>query len=508
VLENCEAVLTQNALGDARFSEHSSVMGLKLISILCVPLICRGNIKGVIYVENRVQKGVFTQNNLELLTAIAANAGVALENAQLFCDLQGQLQTLNLLYEISADLTSRLNLEQLLTATLQRVKDVLAAPAASILTVEGEELVFQVALGEKAEVIKPFNIPIDQGIAGWVVQNAEGVIVNDAGNDARFYSQSDAKSGFITQSIIAAPLLVKDRAIGVIELFNKPGGFSENDLGLLTAIASTAAIAIDNARLYQAAVDKGRMERELQMALTVQTGLLPSKIPQFAGWDFAAHWKPAREVSGDYYDFIYLDSAGHTLFNNEPSLGLVIADVTDKGMPAALFMAFTRSIIRASVHQADSPAEGITHANHLICDESTRGLFVTVFYAQLNPTTGQLNYVNAGHNPPLHYCAARGTLQRLMPTGISVGIVNDFIFKQDILTLEPGDFLLCYTDGITEAIDPEEQAFGIPRLEGVALAHRDETANELAISVLQAVSEFCGSNKQFDDMTIMVVKRT
>ena len=507
VIETCQPILTKNATSDSRWSDKTTVTNLKLKSILCVPMICKDDSQGAIYVENRVQQGAFSERELELLTAIAANASVAVQNAQLFHDLQDQIQTLNLLYEISADLTSQLDLDQLLTATLQRVQQALAAPAASLLTIEGEELVFQVALGEKSEEIKPFRIPIDQGIAGWAVQNDQGVIVNNAQEDRRFYQEADFKSGFITKSIIAAPLRVKEQAIGVVELFNKKGGFTPTDLDLLTAIASTAAIAIDNARLYQTAVEKGRMERELQMALNVQTGLLPDKTPQLNGWDFAAHWQPARQVSGDFYDFIYLKGASHTLFGDQPALGMVIADVTDKGMPAALFMAFTRSIIRSNLHQVSSPAEGINQANRLICEESTRGLYVTLFYGQLNPTTGDLTYVNAGHNPPLLYCAATRTLQRLMPSGIPMGVVEDFEYKQNHITLSPGDFIFCYTDGITEAIDPNNQEFGLERLEKVILANRSASANELMGAVEQAVAEFTASDTQFDDTTIIVVRR-
>ena len=301
--------------------------------------------------------------------------------------------------------------------------------------------------------------------------------------------------------------LIKGDAVGVIELFNKVGGFSQNDLVLLTAIASSAAIGIENARLYQAAVEKGRMERELQMALSVQTGLLPETAPQLDKWDFATCWKPARQVSGDFYDFIRLGGASHTLFNAGPSWGLLIADVTDKGMPAALFMAFTRSIIRASMHQVASPAEGITQANQLICDESSHGLFVTMFYGQINPTTGDITYVNAGHNPPFHYHADTQTLERLMPTGIPVGIVEDFTYKQGRINLKEGDFLVCYTDGVTEAVNETNEEFGMTRLEALILEHKNDCAQPLAAALEQAVIDFSPPGKQFDDITLMVVKR-
>jgi sigma-B regulation protein RsbU (phosphoserine phosphatase) len=287
-------------------------------------------------------------------------------------------------------------------------------------------------------------------------------------------------------------------------LFNKAGGFTSSDLELLTAIASSASIAIDNARLYQEAVEKGRLERELQTALQIQTGLLPGSHPQILGWDFATFWQPARQVSGDYYDFVIL---GDPQSGFESAFGLVIADVTDKGMPAALFMAYTRSIVRASLHQIPVPHQAITQANRLICDESTHGLFVTMFYGELDPSTGELIYVNAGHNPPLHYQSTSGKLERLMPTGIPLGAVEDFGFKQARTVIEEGDFIFFYTDGITEAINADEDEFGLERLEQIVLANCRAPTRELAEVVDQAVVEFARYDYSEDDKTILVIRR-
>jgi sigma-B regulation protein RsbU (phosphoserine phosphatase) len=249
------------------------------------------------------------------------------------------------------------------------------------------------------------------------------------------------------------------------------------------------------------------MERELQMALSVQTGLLPDQVPQLPGWEFATCWKPAKEVSGDFYDFIHLDSAGHTLFSNEALMGMLIADVTDKGMPAALFMAFTRSILRASLHQIASPAEGITQANQLTCHESHQSLFVTLFYAQLSPASGDMTYVNAGHDPPLLYRAARDTLEQLSSTGIPIGIDEVFTYQQERIKLSPGDFLVSYTDGVTEAFNPANEEFGMDRLEKIVLAHKNASAADLAAAVENAVIEFSPRGTQSDDITIVVTKR-
>jgi sigma-B regulation protein RsbU (phosphoserine phosphatase) len=315
------------------------------------------------------------------------------------------------------------------------------------------------------------------------------------------------------RSILCVPLRIKDQVSGVVYVDNRlqAGIFTQADLDLLTSIASSAAIAIENARLYQVAIEKGRMERELQVAREVQASLLPRETPQVPGWEFAAHWQPAREVAGDYYDFI---PVGFNLAKgSEPSqgLGIVIADVSDKGMPAALFMALTRSIVRASVGHALSPVDGIAHANRLICADSTGGMFVTLFYALLNPRAGEFTYVNAGHNPPL-LCKQSGRaeqdqLTELTRTGMALGVVADSSFEQRTVRLHSGDFVLLYTDGVTDATDAQKQEFGEERLQRIILEKRHAPVAEMVAALEQALCEFVGASSPFDDITIVAVKR-
>lgn len=497
VIQRGEPLLTSDAQTDDRLSARQSIVLLGLRSILCVPLKTKEKILGVIYIDSRVMSGIFDQTERELVQTIANHAAVSIENARLFLETQNKLQTLRILYEIMADLTSTLDVERVLAACLQRVQKLLNAGAASVLTLEGDELVFQVALGEKSEIIRPFRIPRGQGLAGWVMDNGQGVIVNNPHSDPRFYAAADAKSGFTTECILAVPLIINEGTIGVIEVFNKPGGFVQADLDLLSAIGSSAAVALENARLYQAAVEKGRMERELQVARSVQISLLPTQLPTVLGWEFASRWLPARQVSGDYYDSIPIS------FNR---LGLFVADVTDKGIPAALFMAFTRSIVRASLKEAASPATGITQANRLICSGSTHGLFVTMFYALLDPTSSKITWVNAGHIPALHYQAESGQISRLSNTGLALGMDVNAIYRQQKSRLATGDFILLYSDGITEAPDEQQQEFGVERLEEVLRTHGGDSAEDVLSAIEDAVKAHAGNTSALDDITLLIIK--
>jgi sigma-B regulation protein RsbU (phosphoserine phosphatase) len=208
-------------------------------------------------------------------------------------------------------------------------------------------------------------------------------------------------------------------------------------------------------------------------------------------------------VAGDYYDFFPCDG---------DELGMVVADVSGKGMPAALFMALTRTIVRARMRGAPSPAEGIQQANQLICADSTDGMFVTLFYAQLQPESGLLTYVNAGHNPPYHYRrkanSGRGGFFELKRTGMALGVMEDENFEQSTLKLEPDDFILVYTDGATDARNEYGGEFGIARLEGVLEKNRNLNGGKIVSALENEIQQFSGSVDPFDDITLMLLKRS
>jgi sigma-B regulation protein RsbU (phosphoserine phosphatase) len=336
-----------------------------------------------------------------------------------------------------------------------------------------------------------------------VAQAGDPVLTSDAQRDERLRMRLSVR-GLGLRSILCVPLKSRDQVSGVIYVDNRlqAGIFSQDDLDLLAAVASNAAIAIENARLYQVAVEKGRMERELQMARAVQASLLPDETPQIPGWEFEARWQPAREASGDYYDFVALD---------RDRLGLVIADVSDKGMPSALFMALTRSTIRATTSRLHSPADAITEANRLICADSADGMFVTLFYALLDPVSGRLTYVNAGHNPPL-LCRAGDhggaeLLDELRPTGMALGVVEDSRFAQRTVHLQPGDSVLLYTDGVTDATGEGLQPYGMDRLRRVILDHQQAPVAGMVAALEHSIGDFTGGATQFDDIAMLAVKR-
>jgi serine phosphatase RsbU (regulator of sigma subunit) len=320
--------------------------------------------------------------------------------------------------------------------------------------------------------------------AGELFENGEGIII----------------------SLLCAPLKTEKGAIGAIVMLGDGSRqFTAGDLKLLNAIAMQTAPAIEIARLHQFELAKAQLEHDLQMAYQVQSGLLPSQMPVVEGWRLAAFWRPARGVSGDFYDFIHFPDG---------RLGLVIADVSDKGVPAALVMANTRSLLRAVAANATkrkhlSPGEILARANNLLCKDMPMNMFVTCQMVVLDPKNGQVCVANAGHNLPLR-SGANGVFE-LRPTGLPLGLFSDMVYDEVEITLSYGDSLLMYSDGLVEAHNPRGDMFGTERLRQF-LAPRPGFAplqgEELIQYLLARLAEFTGPEwEQEDDVTFVTLER-
>jgi sigma-B regulation protein RsbU (phosphoserine phosphatase) len=307
---------------------------------------------------------------------------------------------------------------------------------------------------------------------------------------------------------MAFPLTSKGDLLGimVVDYAGPEHRSTERLMTILSGIAGQAAIAVENDRLLREAAEQERMRQELEVAKRIQTSFLPESCPPVPGWDLAAYWRAAREVGGDFYDFIPMpvrpedgDGMGR--------MGLVVADVADKGVPAALFMALSRTLLRTVSIDGRSPSAAISRTNDLILADARSGLFVTMFYAILQPWSDAVEYVNAGHMPPLVVRAEEGTTEELRVPGMALGILPNESFGEHTLHLRPGDALVLYTDGLTDAANAEQDRFGLDRLKELVRIHRHEPAHELAETINRAVEDFVGETVQFDDVTLVVARR-
>jgi sigma-B regulation protein RsbU (phosphoserine phosphatase) len=275
------------------------------------------------------------------------------------------------------------------------------------------------------------------------------------------------------------------------------GIFRRDDLDLMEAVANTAAVAIENARLHEREIERSRLERELEVARQIQTSLMPPAAPALPGFDIAGFWQVAREVGGDFYDFVLQPAGG---------MGIVIGDVTDKGVPAALFMALARTTLRSSLAASASPLAGIHQANRLICADAGTGMFVSLYYAGLDAGSRALTCVNAGHNPPLHLQAADRTVQPLPRGGLPLGIQEAASAMETRIELLPGDSLLLYTDGAVDAQSEGGDFYGLQRLAEAMDQNRLLSAAGMVEAIGASVARFTAGTQPFDDITIVAIK--
>ncbi|HML22612.1 MAG TPA: SpoIIE family protein phosphatase [Aggregatilinea sp.] len=410
-------------------------------------------------------------------------------------------QHLSTLYEITRTLNSSLDLDEVLENVMDRVIDVTGAERGFLMLCDDQrnELEFKVARGMDRSEIESPEFQVSYTIVRQVAQDRVPLLTDNAQYDARLGGgQSIIVLGL--RSILCVPMTVKGRLIGLVYVDNRlqSGLFNEDHLALLAAFADQAAAAIENARLYQVAVEKGRMERELQLAYELQRGLMPRTLPTVPGYEIAADWRAAREVAGDFYDCFRFDDC---------TLAAVIADVSDKGAPAALFMAMTHSLIRGTVLSAREPEETLRQVNRVLLNDSESGMFVTVYYSLLS-CGGEMIGVNAGHNRPLLVRTQRGTYDFLPRGGRPLGWFADLPVHAIPIQLEPGDVVVYYTDGLTESENSIGEPFGESRLVEAVLAAVHRPAEDILRTITQALVAFVGPAPAFDDTTLMVVRYT
>jgi sigma-B regulation protein RsbU (phosphoserine phosphatase) len=315
----------------------------------------------------------------------------------------------------------------------------------------------------------------------------------------------DILSAGLFISLLCAPFKARERALGAVLLGRAApasAAFTAGDEKLLMALAGQAGISIEKAWMHRQELQRQRLEQELVIGRRIQRSLLPESVPSLPGWEFSAYYQSAREVGGDFYDFFE---------GEDGQLGLFIADVTGKGVPAALMMAFNRAmlrtLLRAGPQYANRPADTLQRLNSLLLSDSRTGLLLTALYASLDPASGRLAYANAGHERPLWLHQASGVCQELISAGPLLGAFQRVTIDESQVKLEPGDLLVFFTDGVTEARSPEGAVFGEERLLETVQTCRGLGAEETARVILQAVQSFSAHTAQADDYTTVVIKR-
>jgi sigma-B regulation protein RsbU (phosphoserine phosphatase) len=335
-----------------------------------------------------------------------------------------------------------------------------------------------------------------QSLLGWMHLNKKPLTINDPRTDERFRGVQWDES---IRSLLCVPMMVKSTLVGVLTVYNKRDGasFTDEDQRLLAIIAGQSAQIVENARLYEDERALQKMKEEVRLASTIQMDLLPKTPPVVPGYDIAGVSIPAQLVGGDAYDFIPVD---------DTHLAVCLADVSGKGLPASLLMANVQATLRGQTLASPTAAVCVQRANRLLHQSTSSDKFVTLFYSRLDMSNHTLTYCNAGHDNPFHF-SGTGAPRRLATGGLVLSIMEDFPYQEEVIQLSPGDVVVLYSDGITEAVNPAQVQFGDKQIESIVSSRTSLGAAGIIDSIIGAVREHAGTAPQADDMTIVVIKR-
>jgi sigma-B regulation protein RsbU (phosphoserine phosphatase) len=462
-------------------------------SELAVPLLFRGKCVGVLDIQSR-HPNYFTKDQQRIVTLLASRLVVAIENARLFQKVRTQAETLLVLNEVSREISSILDVEELLRRAAELVKRVIDYQIVSIMLYDEEQKVFRHRLDVKhgQSVQGKLRVAATEGIVGAAATLREPVLVPDVTTDPRYLMVNPE-----TRSELAIPMIFKGKVIGVLDLESPQlHYFTEEHVQTLTILAANLAVSLENARLYeQLARDEARMERDLQAAKRIQGALLRPVPADDYGLDVAARYLSAREVCGDLYDFLRY---------GPQQLGIALGDVSGKGTAAALYGAVSIGIMRSLAPQKLQPAEMLRQMNQLVGERRIEGRFMTACFATWQKGRQKLRVANAGQSQPLLY--KDGRCDRIELTGFPLGIFEDVTYDEWGVTLETGDILVFHSDGIAETYNSEGQLFGNERLRKLIEQHHEISAAEMADRVLNEVDWFSQSAPLSDDRTLVVMK--
>jgi serine phosphatase RsbU (regulator of sigma subunit) len=521
----------QSVLVNTNVAEQAARLGQPTLpgtitpkSWLGVPMLVGDQVTGILSLQNVEEENAFDESDVRLLQTFASSLSVALENARLFDETQRLLKEteqrareLQILNSVQEGLAKKLDIASIYEMVGEKIREVFRQADLFIGVYDAEtDLLSAPYLVENGKRIafKPFKVD-RRGFIGHLLNNPRTLLINENMEQAVLQYQSvDTTGAGLPKSALYVPLAMGEAIRGEIVLVDRQQehAFSPSDVRLLEALANSMSVALETARLWeQENIYLMTLENELEIGREIQAGFLPTSLPQPKGWEIAASLQPAREVAGDFYDVFELP---------EDRIGLVIADVCDKGLGAALFMTLFRSFIRAVSNidfyahvgsvDANSSADRLKYAisltnNYIAETHGNTGMFATIFFGMLDPHTGVLTYINAGHLPPL-LIKKRGPKQTLKLTGPAVGVTPDAAYAIMEVVIEQGDTLFAYTDGLTDTAESAGE-YSSDRLV-IPSFGEDQTLSSLLVQIQKQNGIHATDAAQFDDITMLAVRRS
>jgi sigma-B regulation protein RsbU (phosphoserine phosphatase) len=484
-----QAVLINDVREDSRYIEAVP----NVCSELAIPLITKNRVVGVIDIEAR-EPGAFSEEHVRLLTLVASRMAAGIENAQLYTRTTKQARILLLLNEIARELTSILNLDELLGRIAELVRRLIDYQMFSILLLDpsGEKLQHRFSLRFNENIHLKHEIPLGRGLVGLAAQNKQAVLVADVTKDPRYIVANPE-----TRSELAVPLMYKGKMVGVLDLeHTRRGFFTEEHQRTMTTLAAQIAIALENARLYEEIErQERRLERDLSLARELQGRLLPQTNPQLAHLDVAAKFVPARTIGGDLYDYIPYSMS---------RLGIAIGDVSGKGAPAAIYAALVSGILRSHAPIEPSPAEMLSAVNLSLAERRIEAQFVSIIFAVWDDAHRTLTVSNSGLPRPIYLHG--GKTEVIEATGLPLGLFDEAEYDEFEFRMKTGDLFVLFSDGILDARNRKGELFGRGRVERIVSESAGKSAAHVVDAIFKAVAEHSAGVETFDDQTVVAIR--
>ncbi len=410
--------------------------------------------------------------------------------------LQKSVESLSILNDLTLAMTRTIDPEKAVEKLINRSMRAVNAEQATVKLLSPEKAgPLETRIDIQASSAEHMSFRVDDALMGWMLLQdpPRTLVINDPGNNEDFRGVGWDES---IRSVICLPLTMKSELFGILTLYNKRGenGFTGDDTKLLSVIGANAAQILENTRLIK---QTNRMEEQLNLAAEIQANLVPDTPPQLEGYDIAGSSTAAQNVGGDYYDWIPID---------DTRLAVCLGDVSGKGLPASLIMANVQATVRGQTVIESQPNERIARSNTLLCRSIDDEHFVTMWYCVLDAEAHQLIYCSAGHEHPF-LVSADGGCTRLDQGGLALGVFENIDYEQQTVSMQPDDVLVVYSDGVTDATTVTDEAFGEERLQSVIVDNRTKPAQAIVGAIISAVENHAGNADQFDDLTVVVVKR-
>ena len=465
---------------------------------LLIPIESNNKKLGLVGFGAKISRTSFTNNELEFLNSLSNIAATSIENGLMFHELETvnrrldkKIQELNTLFDYGKELNSTLDVNKILNLLSFAVMGELMVSRCLVFLKDNDRMDIKICKGAKLNKKESESLAGERFLKS-LCNVQEPLLVDEADlpTSLNCLAVNDIK--------VVAPMKIQDETKGVLAVGEKISKqeFMADELEFLYTLGNQAMISLENARLFEEALEKQRMEEELNIAREIQQGLLPKSCPQPQGFEIYGINVPSRQVGGDYYDCIQFD---------ENHFGICIADVSGKGAPASLLMANLQASLHALSSADYNIAEMTSKINNLVYQNTGLDKFITYFYGILDSTEKTFTYINAGHNPP-YLCHADGSIETLEKGGLLLGMMPNMPYEMETRELQSGDIILMFTDGISEAMNPEEEEFEEHRIEAVLRKEINSTAQNVVEQITHAVKEFVRNAPQSDDITMVCLK--